>query len=95
MTLGAPYVFVQYVPVQEQQCARRLVLCGGAHPLLLGKRGQEAPDFHLAQSSRMPLPVVAQEAPYPVGVGFLRAGAVVSCVERAPQLNEQLCGWVR
>ena len=62
----------QYVPVQEQNRAQRLVLCRRRHPPLHCQPRQKSPDLDCAKLGWMPLAVEHDEPPDPMDVDFLR-----------------------
>jgi len=82
-------LLAEYLFVQEEQSAARLILSRGAHTPLLGQMRQEALDLRLCHLARMALAVEQDEADDPPHVGFLGPAAVMAGMERLPDLVQK------
>jgi hypothetical protein len=79
----------EHVPVEEEQCAQRLVLGGRGHVVLHGQRTQKLRDLGPAHLRRMALAVEEDEAADPGDIGLLGAAAAVARPEGGADLVEQ------
>ena len=79
----------QDLPVQEEDGSQRLVLGGGGDVAIACQGGQEGHDVFRSQLPRMP-PAVEEDVPaHPIGVGPLRAQAVVAETDALAQAVEK------
>ena len=79
----------EYLPIEEEQGAERLVLRGGSNAFLYGQVGEESLDLGSAQVFGITFAVEQKVAFDPLDVGLLSIIGVVFEPERIPDLIQQ------